>query len=195
MFRGSVALMILQSVSRVKRGEFGHGPVPRDFGDDRGGGDGGTAGVAIDDGDFPAGETGFLIAIDQAEVGLRPKALHRAAHREETCPENIMRFDFLDRRDADRPMDLPVRAEEGAQLGAAFGLEFLRVAKVLVPQAVGQDRRRREDRTGPAAAPDFIHSRNDRHVLGTQIPLELPGERGAASAGHGFPRVYAQRPA
>src|SRR5271155_5329550 len=85
VFRGSVALMILQTVGGVKRGEFRHGAIPRDLGDDRRGGNGRTARIAVDDGDFPAGKTGFLIAIDEAEVRLEAQALDGAAHGEETC--------------------------------------------------------------------------------------------------------------
>ena len=103
VFRGSVALMILQSVGGVKRGEFRHGAIPRDLGDDRRGGDGRAARVAIDNGEFRAGETGFLIAVDQAQVRLHPKSFDRAAHRKQAGAKNIMRLDFLDGRDADGP--------------------------------------------------------------------------------------------
>ena len=110
MFRGSVALMILQTVGGVKHGEFRHGAIARDLGDDGRGGDGRTARVAVDDGEFPAGKTGFLVAVDQAQVRLHRKSLDRAAHGEEAGAENIMRFDFLDRGDSDGPPDFRVTA-------------------------------------------------------------------------------------
>jgi hypothetical protein len=104
--------MILQSVAGVKHGEFRHGAIARDLGDDRRGGDRGTTRVAIDDRDFPAGETGFLVAVDQAEVRLHAQTLDRAAHGEEAGAENIMRLDFLDRGGSDGPPDFRVTAEK-----------------------------------------------------------------------------------
>jgi len=110
--------MILQTVGRVKRGEFLHGAIARDLGDDRRGGDGGAAGVAVDDGEFWAGEPGLLVAVDEAEMRLQGEARDRAAHGEQACAENIVRLDFFQRSDADGPSDLGVRAKEMAQLGA-----------------------------------------------------------------------------
>ncbi len=179
VFRGSVALMILQSVAGVKRGEFRHGPIARDLDDDRRGGDRRTARVALDDRDFPAGQTGFLVAIDETKMRLHAQARDRAAHGQKTRAENIVRLDFLDRGDSDGPMNFSVTAQEGAQLRPAFGFEHLRVVEMAMPQAVGQNRRRRVDRPRPATAPDFIHARDDRPSLGTQPALECPGQGGS----------------
>jgi hypothetical protein len=106
--------MILQSVAGVKHGEFRHGAIARDLGDDRRGGDGGTTRVAIDDGEFPAGETGFLVAVDQAQVRLHAQALDRAAHGEKAGAENIVRLDFLHGSGSDGPPDFRVTAEKRA---------------------------------------------------------------------------------
>ena len=110
VFRGSVALMILQSVAGVKHGKFRHGAITRNLGDDRRGRDGRTARVTIDDGEFPAGKTGFLIAVDQAQVWLQRKSLDRAAHGEEAGPKNIMRLDLLDGGDSDGPANFGMTA-------------------------------------------------------------------------------------
>ena len=186
MFRGSVALMILQSVAGVKRGEFRHGEIARDLGDDRRGGDGRTARVAIDDGDFPAGESGFLVAVDEAEVRLEGKTRDRAAHGEKARAENVVRLDFLDGGDSYRPLHLRVAAEKFLQLSPALGLERLRVVEMYVPQAVGQNRRRGVDRSRPAASPHFIHSCDDSRVSRTQSALEFPGEGGVPRHGRSF---------
>ena len=178
--------MILQSVGGVKRGELGHGAVAGDLGDDRRGGDGGAAGVAIDDGDFHAGEAGFLVAADEAGVGRKAKAFNGAAHGEEAGAENIVGVDFLDGGDADGPVDFRVGAEEGAQFFAVLGLEGLGVVEVLVLEAVGENGRCGVDRSGPATASDFIDARDDGRAFGTQLALEWPGEGGAAGTGwHG----------
>ena len=187
MFRGSVALMILQSVGGVKRGELGHGAIARDLGDDRCGGDGGAAGVAIDDGDFQAGEAGLLVAVDEAGVGLDgharvAEALDGAAHGEEAGAENIVGLDFLGGRDADRPRDLGMTAEKMAQFLAVLDEEELRVVEMPVLEAVGQDDRRGIDRPGPAAAADFIDSGDEGQAFGAQLALECPAKGVAAFA-------------
>jgi hypothetical protein len=178
--------MILQSVGGVKRGEFLHGAVACDLGDDGGGGDGGAARIAVDDGEFVTGKTGLTVAIDQAEVRLEVKTLDRAAHGEETGAENIVRLDFLEGGDADGPVDLGMAAEEMIELGAILGDEQLRVVEMAMSQAIGQDRRRRIDRTRPAAAADFIHPGDDGHAFGAQATLEFPAQGITAFAeGHG----------
>src|ERR1700677_3297583 len=106
VFRGSVALMILQTVAGVKRGEFPHGAVAGDLGDNGSGGDGGTAGVPVNDGKFRAGETRLDVPVDETEVGLQSEPLHRTSHGEKPCAKNIMEVDFRDRRNADRPLNL-----------------------------------------------------------------------------------------
>jgi hypothetical protein len=187
VFRGSVALMILETEGGVKRGEFGHGAIARDLGDDGGGGDGRAAGVAIDDGDFPAGDARLLVAIDEAEVGLQAQALHRAAHGKEARAKNIVRLDFVGRRDSDGPMHLRMFAEEVVQLRARLGDEHLRIVQVPMLQPIRQNRRRRIDRPRPAPATDFIHARDDSHAFRTKRPLKCPAKGVAAFAGrHGF---------
>jgi hypothetical protein len=181
--------MILQTVGGVKRGEFRHGAITRDLGDDGRGGDGGAAGIAVDDGDFGAGEARLLVAIDEAEVRLQREARHGAAHGEQARAENIVGLDFLHRGDADGPAHVRVGAEEGAQLDPAFGLELFGIVEVFMRQAIRQNRCRRKDRPRPATAPDFIHAGDDGHALGSQAALEFPAERIAAFAGwHGLIR-------
>src|SRR5260370_33764947 len=96
VFRGSVALMILETIGRVKRGEFRHGPVPGDFGDHRGRRDGGTARVAVDDGPFLAWESGHPVAVDKAHAGLHGKSRDGAAHGQPPRAHNVVRLGFLD---------------------------------------------------------------------------------------------------
>ena len=88
--------MILQTVAGVKRGEIGHGAVAGDLGDDGGGGDGGTASVAIDNGFLFTTKTGFFVAVNEAEVGLNGKALNRAAHGEQAGLKDVVGVYFLD---------------------------------------------------------------------------------------------------
>jgi hypothetical protein len=178
--------MILQTVHGVKRGEFRHDAIAGDLGDDRGGGDGGTPRVAIDDGEFPAAQAGLLVAVNQAEVRLLGEALDGAAHREKTRAKNIVRLDFLNGGDADRPVDFRVAAKKMIQLRAVLGDEELGVVEMPVLQAVGQNRRRRVDRSRPASAPDFIHAGDDGDAFGAKPALEFPAERITPFAGgHG----------
>jgi hypothetical protein len=100
--------MFIQSVLWVKHGELLHGAVAGDLGDDRGGGDGRAAGVAIDDGELMAIEAGLHVAVDEAEMGLQAQAFDGAAHGQEAGAENIVDLDFLSGRDADRPVDFGV---------------------------------------------------------------------------------------
>jgi hypothetical protein len=76
--------MILQSIAGVKHGQLPHQAIPRDLGDDRCGGNGRTAGIAIDHSHLYATEAGFLISIDETQMGLNRKSRHGAAHGEET---------------------------------------------------------------------------------------------------------------
>ncbi len=113
--------MILQTVGGVKRGEFLHGPIAGDLGDDRSGGDGGAAGVAINDRQFRAGEACLFIAINEAKLRWRGQTGHGAAHGEQAGLEDILRVDFLDGGVADGPMDLRMVAEQLAEFFAMFG--------------------------------------------------------------------------
>jgi len=176
VFGGSVALMILQTVRGVKRGEFRHGSVARNLGQDRGSGDGGAAGVALDNGDFRAGEARLFVAVDEAEMGLKRQTRDGAAHGEEAGLEDIVGVDFLDGGEAEGPAHVGMAAEKMAEFLPLLDRELLRVVEVRVPQAVGQHGRRRVDRPGPAAAPDFIDTRHQRGVGGTQAALEFPSE-------------------
>jgi len=184
MLRGSVALMILQTVRGVKRAECDHGRIARDLGDDRCGGDGGAFRVTVNDGDFAAGQARALVAVDEAELRRGVQARDGAAHGEQAGAEDIMGIDFLDRGDADGPRDFGVAAEKFLQLRAMLGGELLGVVEVGMLEAVGQNRRGGVDRPGPATAPDFIHARDDyRDAFGPQLALEFPAKRSAALAG------------
>jgi hypothetical protein len=128
--------MILQTVRGVKRGEIGHGAVAGDLGNDGGGGNRGAERVAIDDGFFFATETSFLVAIDEAKVGLEGQTIDGAAHGEQTGLKNIVGVDFFDGGDANGPMDFGVGAEEGADFFAVPGFDLLGVVEMLVKQTI-----------------------------------------------------------
>jgi hypothetical protein len=184
MLGSSVALMFLQSVVGVKHGELGHGAVAGDLGDDGGGGDGGAAGVAVDDGELLAGEAGAHVAVDEAEVGLELEALDGAAHGEEAGAKNIVEIDFLERGNADGPVDLGVRAEEVVEVLTVFAQEELGVVEVAMLEAVGEDGGGGEDGAGPAAAADFINAGDDGNAFGAELAFEFPAKRVAPLADH-----------
>jgi len=149
--------MILQSVTGVKHGEFPHQPVPRDFGDDGSRRDGRAKRVAVDDGPFLSGKTGLLVTVHEAKLGRKRKPLDRAAHGQKAGLQNIVQFDFLDRGDANAPLDLCVTAQKIIQLVPMRGGQDFGVVEMLVREAIGNDRRRRHDRPGPTSAPHFIN--------------------------------------
>jgi hypothetical protein len=184
VFRGSVALMILQTIGRVKRGEFLHGMVSRHLGNDRGSRDGGAPGIPVDDGKLSAGQSCLLIAVNQTKMRLDAQALNGTAHGEKTGTKDIVGFNLLQGCDAKGPVDLGMAAQEMTQLSAIFGQEQLRVVEMPVLQTVGQDRRRCVDRSGPAPAPYLIHAGHDGHALRPQSALEFPAERVATFADH-----------
>jgi len=185
MLRGSVALMILQTVAGVKRGEIGHGAVAGNLGDDRGGGDGGATGVAVDDGDFLAAEPSLLVAVDEAEMRLLFQAIDGAAHGEEAGAKDVVGVDFLDGSDADGPMDFGVAAEEVADFLAILSDEHFRIVEVAMFQAVGEDGSGGVDRAGPASATDLIDAGDDGEMrgVGPEFALERPAEGVATLAG------------
>ena len=176
VFGGSVALMILQTVRGVKRGEIGHGAIAGDLGDDGCGSDGRALGVAVDDSDFQAGKAGFFIAVNEAEAGLAGESLYGTAHGEEAGTEDIVGFDFFDGGDADGPDNLGMRAEEMAEFVAMLAGDLLGVVEVTMAQAVGQNRGGGVDGTSPATATNFIHAGDDGDFRGTQFALEGPGQ-------------------
>jgi len=176
--------MILQTVRGVKRGEIGHGAVAGNLGDDGGGGDGGAEGVAVDYCFFFTRETGFFVAVDEAEVGLLAETRDGAAHGEEAGLEDIVGVDFLDGGDADGPVDFGVSAEEVVDFFAMLFDEELRVVEMLVSQTVGDNGSGGVDGAGPAASADFIDAGDKGDALGAEGALEFPGEGGSALAGH-----------
>ncbi len=66
---------------------------------------------------------------------------------------------------------------------AVLGEEELGVVEMAMLEAVGQNRRRRENGTGPAATPYFVDASDDGHAFGAESALEFPAERIAAFAG------------
>ena len=70
MLRCAVAFVLGEIVLRVLFVKLQHQPIPRDFGDDTGGGDGITFGVAFDDGFLPEANRRHAQAVHEDLVGF-----------------------------------------------------------------------------------------------------------------------------
>lgn len=175
VFRGSVALMILQTVAGVKHGEFRHGVITGDLGNDRGGGNRRTKRIAIDHGAFLTSQTGLLVAIDQAEVRLHWQSLHSTTHGKETRAQNIMRIDFLDGSDPDGPTHFRVTAQKLIEFFAVGYRQLLGVIEMRMLQATRENRGSGINRPRPTTASDLIHASNNDRSGGVYPVLKGPG--------------------
>ena len=153
---------------------FGHHPVARDLGDDRGGGDRAALGVAVDDRLRRPLPARAGIAVDQHPGRLDPERLDRASHRQHARPVDVDAVDLLDRGDADATSgDLrELRVKRLALLERQI-LEIVDPAREFVAvedAGGGDDRARRAARILPRRRPRAA----------AEIELELEG----AAAGH-----------
>src|ERR1700722_14514476 len=98
-----VADMARKAIVRIKRVETGHHPVARDLGDNRGGGDRETRGVALDDrAPLAAKARRPVAAVDECESRTQRQSVDGARHRRKRRAANIEKIDLLGAGEGDR---------------------------------------------------------------------------------------------
>ena len=161
MFGCAVAFVLGEIVLRVLRVELQHQSVPRDFGNNAGGGDGITFGVAFDDGFLPETNCRHVKTVHKHVIGFDRQGVEREHHCAPRRAEDIVAVDDCYVGKAGRPADF----RGGGQLSVkrlAFALcELLRIVENFVPVFVRQDHRSCNDWTGKRTAAGLVHAGND----------------------------------
>lgn len=128
---GAVAFVFGEGVLGPVGIVFAHEAVAGDLGEDAGGGDAETFGVAFDDCRLGSGERGDAKAIHERVRGGRGKLGEGGVHRAVSRLEDI---DFINNRcvnDANAEMDFGFRVNGGEQFFADFLGEFFRIIEAL----------------------------------------------------------------
>ena len=154
---GAVASVVCEAVVWVVLVMLVHHAVARYFRDDGCGGDGGAAGVSMDDGFLGTGFLGQDNGVDQQEVGPAREGVQRAEHRLPRSLDEAERIDLVMTGLADA--DGGGLVEQPREAGALSGGEQLRVVQI-GPPGLGElgveDNRGGDDGAGHGAAADFV---------------------------------------
>ncbi len=158
---GSVTGVPLPRIRWIPSRELGHQPVPRDFGDDGGGGNGKTTRIALYCGFCGAGQGRQAVAIHQHGSRLKRQCGDGPLHRQHGCGQDIQPVDLPGRGCGDS-----YRRMAGQHRGQCLPLCRLEGFRVLdriqqILRAIrGQHYRSRHYRPGPGAAADLIDPGN-----------------------------------
>lgn len=126
MWRGGhVAFVFGESIAGKLAIKIDHEAVARDFGDDAGGGDGITAGVAIDEGSLGMFECADVGAVDQSVFGAGGELGERFVHGFERGAQDVDAVDSFDGNDGDAELDFGMRGEKGVETFSIFGFDLL----------------------------------------------------------------------
>src|SRR5712691_11307044 len=178
---GAVPLVVFPEVPGMPEREQLHQPVADGLGDDRGGRDTLTAGVAVDDRRVRHAELGARQPVDQ-DVGRRAvQAVQGPAHRQNRGAADVEPVDLVDARGAHADGQGALADDDG-DLGACRGGEPLRIVEAAQRLgAGGKHDGRGHHRTSEGTAADFIDAGDEPPSRAPERGFAL--ERGAA-AGH-----------
>ena len=152
---GGVALVTIEPVARIAAVEVEHLAVPRDLGDDRRGGNGRAAPVAVQHTALRHRQIRDAERVDQHDVGQRRELQHGTLHRAQRRLMDVDAVDFGRVGLADGPGDRG--AQDLIVKTFAFGRRHrLRIADAW-NVAVGMEHHRRgDDGPGQTAAPNLV---------------------------------------
>lgn len=125
-----VAFVIPEAVLGIFFVQFGHEAVARDFGEDAGGGDGKTFGVAIDQGGLGMERGKDVRAVDQGMVWCGRELQERLVHGTQAGLEDIDGIDDLDIHGGDGPGN---EWRLGEEIEEAFPILFGELLGIVEP--------------------------------------------------------------
>lgn len=169
MIFGPVAFMGLKAVPGIPPVQVLHKPIPKDLGQYRGSGY--CRHLVITPWYALAGhrQGGWLIAIYQDELGLKPQLVHRPAHCLQCGLQNVYAINFRGPGQAEGPGQSHI-LDSLLQLLANSSSKFLGVfALRLKNRFPGQDDRCRHHRTSQAPPPGLVYSSYRRKNKGRHV--------------------------
>ena len=194
MFRGAIALMEGESITRVHLFKLEHQTVTGDLGDDARGGDRVTEGIALDHGRLGTGEPWDREAVDQDVLGGGNQGVERAAHGFVGGAEDVDGIDGGGVEAGDLELHLGVAGEFREELLASGGCELFGIVQLAQcrGQAVAQpgpwkDHGRGGNGTGQRAAPGFVDAGDALDTARDQVAFiaQAVAFRGSGVPGHG----------
>ena len=158
MLGRGIALVPTESVLRVKRVDFLHDPVARDFGDDARGRDGKAEFVAPNDCSVRGGEVGHGEAVDQHVFGWRGQGADRLEHRSMCRPKDVNRIDSDDILNRYCPMHMRGVGDLHEQLRPEFRRQLLGIIQAAKAPMLKENDGRGHHGPGEGSAPGFINA-------------------------------------
>ena len=155
----AVAFVLREAVLRIFLIHFAHIAVTGHFGKDRRGGNGHAFGIALDDRDFVAGESGLTVAVDQSKIRLHAQRFHGAAHGEKGGLQNVDLVDLFFACRADAVGD-GFFTDNIIKRLTLFFAEFFGIVEPFDLAVFRQDHRRRANRSAQRAAACFVNAAN-----------------------------------
>jgi hypothetical protein len=163
MFRGAIALVEGESITRVHLFELEHQTVAGDLGDDARGGDRVTERVALDHGRLGTGEPWDREAVDQDVLSGGNQGVERAAHGFVGSAEDVDGIDGGSVEAGDLELHLRVVCKFREELLASGGCELFGIVQraqgrgqAVAQPGKGKDHGHGRDGTGQRAAPGFV---------------------------------------
>jgi hypothetical protein len=166
---GAVALVLAEAILGKPRTEVTHHRVTRDLRDHTGRRDRETDAISVHDGSLRERERINGQTINQDVLRRPGQRRNRRAHRLVRRAQDIDLIDLRVVYHPDGPRNFAVTNEFVVDLFAQFGCELLGILQFAMPEFLGKDRRRRDNRPGQRTAPGFIDSGNARDANGAQF--------------------------
>ncbi len=177
---GAVAFVLGETVCGPLFVVLKHESVPSDLGEDAGGGDAKTLGVALDDSGLRRGERGHGATVYQRVRRGRCELGKSGVHRSIGGLEDVDLVDEHSVYDADAKLNFCFRVNGTKKLLADFFSKLLGVVETLKEfrEAFGdpfsrQYRRRRHNRPGERPAPGFVYTSQTRKAARMMFALEM----------------------
>ncbi len=163
MQRGAVAFVLIEGVTRVEFVIKVHQTIAKHLGHDRSAADHVVALVSVHDGSAWHGNGWNHGSIHEDEVGRSGEVENRLLHGEERGAKNVASVDLFGADDPKTHLRMGANDIEG--VCALARREPLGIVNADWKRSAVEDHRRSDNRTGPRAAPGFIHTGNAVQTL------------------------------
>lgn len=167
---GAVAFVAGEAVDGILLVERLHEAVSGDLGDDAGGGNGETTGIASDDVPVGAGESGYGESVDQGQFGEWIEGLEGLGHGAMGGSEDVKPVDLIGLEDGHADAEVGEVLQGVVESFAFFRTQLFGIVEIgegggEIPEEMGgKIHCRRDHGTGQGTASGFIHPRNMRNA-------------------------------
>ncbi len=152
--------------------ELPHDPIPRDLGDDAGGGDGKRAAVALDQRVVRQRKIPDRQAVDKAVVGRGFQGSDGAAHGEMGGAQDVQGVDFRRLGEGDSPLDIRAGGELLVERPAFGSAQFFRIIETGAGETVRQNDGCGGHRPGQRPPARLVHAGDPFQAAGMEGGFE-----------------------